>query len=249
MSEALNEKYSVVLVKCGFTGESYILCFCTPVKPLSKSRNLHCGEPGKVDLQCSRHSPRKHMVGAWLNLHLTCLPSAWVLRWSRDYLIDAGTIYRKKGCRAASQLHQKRKPESLLDCWRTLMPHWSRARKAWVFQRSGGSRNGSASTGRAAKGYKRILPLYSPRPCFVLPASTYQSALLSSPTVSDRFLPRGPQHGFNATCDERRTRYMRLERPWVRFASPFARRVKPYLSGEMRTRLQDSWHRTYKMDI
>ena len=49
----------------------------------------------------------------------------------------------------------------------------------------------------------RILPLYSPRPCFVLPASTYQSALLSSPTVSDRFLPRGPQHGFNATCDER----------------------------------------------
>jgi hypothetical protein len=26
---------------------------------------------------------------------------------------------------------------------------------------------------------------------------------LSSPTVSDRFLPRGPQHGFNATCDER----------------------------------------------
>jgi hypothetical protein len=27
------------------------------------------------------------------------------------------------------------------------------------------------------------------------------------------------------------------------------RRVKPYLSGEMRTRLQDSWHRTYKMDI
>ena len=29
----------------------------------------------------------------------------------------------------------------------------------------------------------RILPLYSPRPCFVLPASTYQSALLSSPTV------------------------------------------------------------------
>ena len=37
--------------------------------------------------------------------------------------------------------------------------------------------------------------------------------------------------------------------PWVRFASPFARRVKPYLSGEMRTRLQDSWHRTYKMDI
>src|SRR6266849_7393356 len=42
---------------------------------------------------------------------------------------------------------------------------------------------------------------------------------------------------------------MRLERPWVRFSSPFARRVKPYLSGEMRTRLQDSWHRTYKMDI
>jgi hypothetical protein len=35
----------------------------------------------------------------------------------------------------------------------------------------------------------------------------------------------------------------------VRFASPFARRVKPYLSGEMRTRLQDSWHRTDKMDI
>ena len=35
---------------------------------------------------------------------------------------------------------------------------------------------------------------------------------------------------------------------WVRFASPFTRRVKPYLSGEMRTRLQDSWHRTYKMD-
>jgi hypothetical protein len=29
------------------------------------------------------------------------------------------------------------------------------------------------------------------------------SALLSWPTVSDRFLPRGPQHGFNATCDER----------------------------------------------
>src|SRR6516165_12584601 len=25
--------------------------------------------------------------------------------------------------------------------------------------------------------------------------------------------------------------------------------VKPYLSAEMRTRLQDSWHRTYKMDI
>src|SRR5215471_19171287 len=25
--------------------------------------------------------------------------------------------------------------------------------------------------------------------------------------------------------------------------------VKPYLSGEMRTRLQDSWHRTYKIDI
>jgi hypothetical protein len=32
---------------------------------------------------------------------------------------------------------------------------------------------------------------------------THISALLSSPTVSDRFLPRGPQHGFNATCDER----------------------------------------------
>src|ERR1700731_208166 len=30
---------------------------------------------------------------------------------------------------------------------------------------------------------------------------THISALLSSPTVSDRFLPRGPQHGFNATCD------------------------------------------------
>ena len=29
-------------------------------------------------------------------------------------------------------------------------------------------------------------------------------------------------------------------RPWVRFASPFARRVKPYLSGEVRPRLQDS---------
>ena len=71
---------------------------------------------------------------------------------------------------------------------------------------------------------------------FVLPASTYQSALLSSPTVSDRFLPRDPQHGFNA-------------QPWVRFASPLARRVKPYVSGEMRTRLQDSWHRTYNMDI
>ena len=28
---------------------------------------------------------------------------------------------------------------------------------------------------------------FSPRPCFVLPASTYQSALLSSPTVSDVF--------------------------------------------------------------
>src|SRR6266404_1389426 len=55
-----------------------------------------------------------------------------------------------------------------------------------------------------------ILPLYSPRPCFVLLASTYQSALLSSPTVSDRFLPRSPQHGFNATCVERFTRYMRL---------------------------------------
>jgi hypothetical protein len=27
------------------------------------------------------------------------------------------------------------------------------------------------------------------------------------------------------------------------------RHVKPYLSGEMRTRLQDSWPRTYKMDI
>jgi hypothetical protein len=51
--------------------------------------------------------------------------------------------------------------------------------------------------------YERILPLYSARLCFVLPALTYQSALLSSPTVSDRFLPRGPQHGFNATCDER----------------------------------------------
>lgn len=51
--------------------------------------------------------------------------------------------------------------------------------------------------------YTHILPLYSPRPCFILPASTFQSALLSSPTVSDRFLPRGPQHGFNATCDER----------------------------------------------
>jgi hypothetical protein len=38
---------------------------------------------------------------------------------------------------------------------------------------------------------------------FVLPASTYQSALLSSPTLSERFLPRGPQHGFNVTCDER----------------------------------------------
>ena len=49
----------------------------------------------------------------------------------------------------------------------------------------------------------RILPLYSPHPCFVLPASTYESALLSSLTVSDRFLPRGPQYGFNATCDER----------------------------------------------
>ena len=32
---------------------------------------------------------------------------------------------------------------------------------------------------------------------------THISALLSSPTVSDRFLPRGPQHGFNATRDER----------------------------------------------
>jgi hypothetical protein len=38
---------------------------------------------------------------------------------------------------------------------------------------------------------------------FVLAGSTYQSAPLSSPTVSDRFLPRWPQHGFNATCDER----------------------------------------------
>jgi hypothetical protein len=36
---------------------------------------------------------------------------------------------------------------------------------------------------------------------------------------------------------------------WVRFASPFARRLKPCLSGEMRMRLQDSWHTTYKMDI
>ena len=50
------------------------------------------------------------------------------------------------------------------------------------------------------------------------------------------FSPRDPQHGFNA-------------QPWVRFASPLARRVKPYVSGEMRTRLQDSRHRTYKMDI
>src|SRR6266550_2470175 len=64
-----------------------------------------------------------------------------------------------------------------------------------------------ARSGRSACGGPnsptRILPLYSPDPCFVLPASTYQSAPLSSPTVSDRFLPRGPQHGFNATCDER----------------------------------------------
>ena len=28
-----------------------------------------------------------------------------------------------------------------------------------------------------------------------------------------------------------------------------ARDVKPHLSGERRTRLQHSWHRTYKMDI
>jgi len=40
---------------------------------------------------------------------------------------------------------------------------------------------------RWAEMFKRILPLYSPHPCFVLPASTYQSARLSSPTVSDRF--------------------------------------------------------------
>ncbi len=61
--------------------------------------------------------------------------------------------------------------------------------------------------------------------------------------------PGSIPHLFNATCDERGTRYMRLDGTWVRFASPFARRVKPYLSGGMRTRLQHSWHRTYKIDI
>ena len=46
----------------------------------------------------------------------------------------------------------------------------------------------SATTEHASVGsIQRILPLYSPRPCFVLPASIYQSALLSSSTVSDRF--------------------------------------------------------------
>jgi hypothetical protein len=53
-------------------------------------------------------------------------------------------------------------------------------------------------------GYHATKGARLPKPFnFVLPASTYQSALLSSPTVSDRFLPRGPQHGLNATCDER----------------------------------------------
>ena len=64
-----------------------------------------------------------------------------------------------------------------------------------------------------------------------LPVGTFEFANSFRP-----FSPRDPQHGFNA-------------QPWVRFASPLARRVKPYVSGEMRTRLQDSWHRTYNMDI
>jgi hypothetical protein len=37
-------------------------------------------------------------------------------------------------------------------------------------------------------------------------------------------------------------------RPWVRFASPFASRVKPCLSGEMRTRLQELAQDLTKMD-
>jgi hypothetical protein len=38
-------------------------------------------------------------------------------------------------------------------------------------------------------------------------------------------------------------------RAYARAADEFlARRVKPYLSGGMRTRLQHSWHRTYKKD-
>src|SRR5205085_11284061 len=39
-------------------------------------------------------------------------------------------------------------------------------------------------------------------------------------------------HLFNATCDERGTRYMRLDGP----GCALPRRVKPYLSGGMRTR-------------
>ena len=62
--------------------------------------------------------------------------------------------------------------------------------------------------------YTRITSLLTPPVLrlFVLPASTYQSALLSSPTVSERFLPRGPQRGFNATCDERWNTLRRLDR-------------------------------------
>jgi hypothetical protein len=66
---------------------------------------------------CSRHSPRRNIWGHGLTCVDPASPSAYVLRRPRDYLADADTIYKKKGCRAASQLHQKRKPESLLDCW------------------------------------------------------------------------------------------------------------------------------------
>jgi hypothetical protein len=41
-----------------------------------------------------------------------------------------------------------------------------------------------------------------------LPVGTFEFA-----NSTDRFLPGGPQHGFNATCDERSTRHMRLDCP------------------------------------
>src|SRR3984893_16102021 len=66
--------------------------------------------------------------------------------------------------------------------------------------------------GRAKVGRTRLQSSRSTFSCASFPSffafkegmlETHISALLSSPTVSDRFLPRGPQHGFNATCDER----------------------------------------------
>ena len=82
-----------------------------------------------------------------------------VRRQATRFLTDADTIYRKKGCCAASQLHQKRKSESLLDL--LVNPHASLVAreegvsfsKVW---RLAERECVDLAAGRAAKGCKRL---------------------------------------------------------------------------------------------